>query len=166
MRLLAKPSNGITLGTAQNGGTIFWQIDGCGKIRTGKIIQYGMDGRRCKDVMPPVLWVHTVLKISDFSLIQIQCLFGEHLLRDATKMIAIVESEKTAIIASVYLPTFIWLACGGSEGLNFDKCKCLKGRKVVLLYPDVGMFDKWNSFPPLQLFPYPVKAVVNKRDND
>ena len=84
--------------------------------------------------------MHTTLKLPDFHLSQ--CLFGEHLLRDTAKMVAIVESEKTAIIASVYLPKFIWLACGGSEGLNPDKCKCLKGRKVVL-YPDIGMFDKW-----------------------
>jgi hypothetical protein len=92
--------------------------------------------------MPPVQWVHTVLKIPDFNLSQ--CLFGEHLLRDTTKMVAIVESEKTAIIASCYLPDFIWLACGGSEGLSIDKCRCLRGRTVVL-YPDAGMYDKWND---------------------
>jgi hypothetical protein len=129
------------IGTAKNGGTIFWQIDGFGKIRTGKAIQYAEDGHRRKDVMPPVGWVHTILKLPDFSLMQ--CLFGEHLLRDVTKMVAIVESEKTAVIASVYLPQFIWLACGGSEGLSIDKCRYLKGRDVVL-YPDCGMFDKWN----------------------
>jgi hypothetical protein len=130
------------IGTAKNGGTVFWQIDVCGKIRTGKVIQYAADGHRRKDVTPPIGWVHTTLKIPGFELRQ--CLFGEHLLRDATKMVAIVESEKTAIIASAYLPKFIWLACGGSEGLNPDKCKCLKGRRVVL-YPDAGMFDKWNG---------------------
>jgi hypothetical protein len=130
------------IGTSKNGGTIFWQVDGCERIHAGKIIQYGADGHRRKDVMPPVQWVHAILKLPDFHLSQ--CLFGEHLLRDVAKIVAIVESEKTAIIASVYLPAFIWLACGGSEGLNFDKCKCLKGRKVVL-YPDAGMFDKWNG---------------------
>jgi hypothetical protein len=130
------------IGTSKNGGTIFWQVDGCERIHAGKIIQYGADGHRRKDVMPPVQWAHAILKLPGFHLSQ--CLFGEHLLRDVTKMVAIVESEKTAIIASGYLPAFIWLACGGSEGLNFDKCKCLKGREVVL-YPDVGMFDKWNA---------------------
>ena len=33
-----------------------------------------------------------------------QCFFGEHLLREKTMPVAIVESEKTAIISSVYLP--------------------------------------------------------------
>jgi hypothetical protein len=46
--------------------------------------------------------------------------------------------------SSLYSPDFIWLACGGSEGLNPDKCKCLKGRNVMLC-PDAGMFDKWNE---------------------
>jgi hypothetical protein len=130
------------IGTAKNGGTIFWQIDVAGRIRTGKVVRYAADGHRRKDVMPPVDWVHTILKLSDFSLMQ--CLFGEHLLHDAAKMVAVVESEKTAVIASVYLPQFIWMACGGSEGLNVDKCRCLKGRDVVL-YPDCGMFNKWNG---------------------
>ncbi|MDR1644782.1 MAG: DUF6371 domain-containing protein [Tannerellaceae bacterium] len=129
------------IGTSKNGGTVFWQIDGYGKIHTGKIIMYGKDGHRRKDVMPPVQWVHSLLKLQDFTLSQ--CFFGEHLLKDTAKPIAIVESEKTAVIASCYLPAFTWLACGGSEGLSPDKCKYLKGREVIL-YPDSGMYDKWN----------------------
>jgi hypothetical protein len=129
------------IGTSKTGGTVFWQIDGCGKVHTGKIIQYAPDGHRRKDVTPPVQWVHSLLMLQGYNLSQ--CLFGEHLLSDTTKLVAIVESEKTAIIASCYLPEFIWLACGGSEGLNLDKCRCLKGRRVVL-YPDAGMYDKWS----------------------
>jgi hypothetical protein len=52
------------------------------------------------------------LKLPAFQLSQ--CLFGEHLLKDTETPVAIVESEKTAIIASCYYPEFIWLACGGS----------------------------------------------------
>jgi len=130
------------VGTSKNGGTCFWQIDLQGKIRAGKIIVYGKDGHRRKDVKPPVQWVHSVLKLPNFNLSQ--CLFGEHLLRDTTKMVAIVESEKSAVIASCYLPDYIWLACGGSEGLNQDKCKCMEGRTVIL-FPDAGCFDKWSA---------------------
>jgi hypothetical protein len=126
-----------------DGSTVFWQIDGYGRVHAGKIMQYdSRTGKRVKEPVNKISWVHTVLKLADFQLSQ--CLFGEHLLKGNSKTVAIVESEKTAIIASCYLPDFIWLACGGSEGLNFDKCKCLKGRKVVL-YPDAGMFDKWNG---------------------
>ncbi|MBD8387925.1 DUF6371 domain-containing protein [Dysgonomonas sp. BGC7] len=129
------------VGTSRNGGTCFWQIDLQRKIRTGKIIVYGEDGHRRKDILPPVQWAHKVLGAN---FILSQCLFGEHLLHDATKKVAIVESEKTAIIASIYLPDMIWLACGGSEGLNFDRCSVLKGRNVVL-FPDSGQYDKWSA---------------------
>jgi hypothetical protein len=133
------------IGTSKHwdGSTVFWQIDGCGVIRTGKIMQYdSQTGKRVKAPVNRITWVHSVLKLPDFYVSQ--CLFGEHLLRDATKTVAIVESEKTAIIGSVYSPDMIWLACGGSEGLNIDKCQCLKGRTVIL-YPDCGMFAKWND---------------------
>jgi hypothetical protein len=73
-----------------------------------------------------------------------QCLFGEHLLIDKTKSVAIVESEKTALIASVYLPQFIWLAVGSLASLNAEKCSVLKGRRVIL-FPDLNGFEKWNS---------------------
>jgi len=86
--------------------------------------------------------VHSVLKEPEFVLKQ--CLFGEHLLIDKTKPVAIVESEKTAIIASIYLPQFIWLAVGSLTNLNAEKCSVLKGR-IVTLFPDLNGFDKWSS---------------------
>ncbi|MDR0835283.1 MAG: DUF6371 domain-containing protein, partial [Tannerella sp.] len=110
--------------------------------RAGKIIVYGKNGHRRKDVMPPVQWAHSILKLPDFHLSQ--CLFGEHLLHDNTKKVAIVESEKTAIIASVYLPEFIWMACGGCGNLSLKLCEPLKGRNVVL-FPDCGKFDEWTE---------------------
>lgn len=71
-------------------------------------------------------------------------MFGEHLLIDKIKPVAIVESEKTAIIASVYLPQFIWVAVGSLTNLTAEKCSILKGRKVIL-FPDLNAFDKWTS---------------------
>lgn len=133
------------IGTSKhwNGSTAFWQIDITGKVRTGKIIQYSpLTGKRVKIPFGHVTWVHSVLKTPDFQLKQ--CMFGEHLLQDRTKPIAIVESEKTAIIASVYLPQFIWLASGGLSNLNADKCSILKGRNVTL-FPDCKGFDKWSA---------------------
>lgn len=74
------------------------------------------------------------------------CLFGEHLLRDRPGVpVAIVESEKIAIIMSVFSPNYIWLAVGGSGWLNVEKCKVLKNRKVVL-FPDLGKcFELWTE---------------------
>ena len=126
-----------------NGATVFWQIDTQGKVRTGKIMLYSpTTGKRVKEPLNHINWVHKVLKQPEFELRQ--CLFGEHLLIDKTKPVAIVESEKTAVIASVYLPQFIWLAVGSLTNLNAEKCSILKGRTVTL-FPDLNGFDKWSS---------------------
>jgi len=126
-----------------NGATVFWQIDTQGKIRTGKIMLYSpTSGKRVKEPYNHINWVHSVIKQAEFNLQQ--CLFGEHLLIDKTKPVAIVESEKTAVIASVYLPQFIWVAVGSLTNLNAEKCCILKGRTVTL-FPDLNGFEKWSS---------------------
>jgi len=126
-----------------NGATVFWQIDTQGKIRTGKIMLYSpTTGKRIKKPYKHINWVHKALKQPEFELRQ--CLFGEHLLIDKTKPVAIVESEKTAVIASVYLPQFIWVAVGSLTNLNAEKCSILKGRTITL-FPDLNGFDKWSS---------------------
>lgn len=126
-----------------NGATIFWQIDCSGKIRTGKIMLYDpLTGKRVKTPFPHITWVHKVLNTPDFELRQ--CLFGEHLLKNSTKPVAIVESEKTAVISSIYFPEFLWLAVGSLNNLTAEKCSVLAGRTVIL-FPDLNGFDKWSS---------------------
>ena len=126
-----------------NGATVFWQIDTQGKVRTGKIMLYSpTTGKRIKEPFNYINWAHKALKQSEFELRQ--CLFGEHLLIDKTKPVEIVESEKTAVIASVYLPQFIWVAVGSLTNLNAEKCGILKGRTVIL-FPDLNGFEKWSS---------------------
>jgi hypothetical protein len=127
---------------SEKGANVFWQIDTQGKVRAGKIMLYiPTTGKRVKELFDHITWAHKVLKQAEFELRQ--CFFGEHLLVDKTKPVAIVESEKTAVIASVYLPQFIWLAAGSIGGLNIEKCSILKGRKVIL-FPDLKGFDKWS----------------------
>jgi hypothetical protein len=65
-------------------------------------------------------------------------------LKGNSKPVAIVESEKTAIISSYFYPQFVWLAAGSKDGLNPDKWNVLKGRTVEL-YPDLAAFDKWKA---------------------
>lgn len=125
------------------GATVFWQIDKNGKIRAGKTMLYSpTTGKRIQEPFNHIDWVHSLLKMPEFELRQ--CLFGEHLLIDKTKPVAIVESEKTAVIASAYKPEFIWLATGGKEGLKAEKCSVLAGR-TVKLFPDLNCFDKWSA---------------------
>jgi hypothetical protein len=135
----------------QEGATVFWQCDFEGKIRSGKIMLYNeYTGKRIKEPYDHITWVHSALKMSAFNLKQ--CLFGEHLLKINSQPVAIVESEKTAIIASVYFPQFIWLSTGGKHGLTKDKCETLnKHGAHVILFPDLStsnigkenVFDSW-----------------------
>lgn len=133
-----------------NGSTVFWQIDINGNVRTGKIMKYdAKTGHRIKEPHCMVTWVHSEMKFSDFTLRQ--CFFGEHLLTGAlrNKPIAIVESEKTAIIATHFISDFIWLATGGMNGcFNKEAALVLKGRDVILV-PDLGATDKWKAKIPL-----------------
>ena len=140
---------------------IFLQIDKEGQCRTGKIMQYDpTTGHRIKDPNMPgrINWLHTTLKRKkqlppDWQLTQ--CLFGEHLLRqhpDTT--IALVESEKTAIISSALMPQYTWLATGGKSGLTSERLSSLKNRKIIV-FPDVDAFKDWQqkifTFPHLDI---------------
>jgi hypothetical protein len=136
------------LGATKNKEVIFWQIDINGKVRTGKIMQYNPStGKRIKHESGAIDWVHNKLKKfkdlpPDFNLQQ--CFFGEHLLKIyPDKQIAIVESEKSALIASAVLSDLIWLAAGNLNGLSLEKCQILKGRNVTL-FPDLGGYEKWS----------------------
>lgn len=132
----------------KNQEVIFWQIDINGKVRTGKIMQYNSEtGRRIKHESGAIDWVHNKLKKAgtlpkDFNLQQ--CFFGEHLLKlYPDKTVSIVESEKSAIIASAIISDSVWLSTGQLNGLSIEKAKVLKGRSVVL-FPDLGGYDKWS----------------------
>ena len=90
-----------------NDAAVFWQVDINGCIRTGKIMRYGNDGHRIKeDGLVNFMWAHRMKSMvdntEDFNLVQ--CFFGEHLLSAyPDSKVMIVESEKSAIIASPLL---------------------------------------------------------------
>ncbi|HXD92820.1 MAG TPA: DUF6371 domain-containing protein [Bacteroidia bacterium] len=137
--------NKYYIGTAKywQGATVFWQVDALGKIHTGKLMLYNpTTGKRVKQPYNHIQWAHKTIGQAHFNLQQ--CFFGEHLLAHNNQQVALVESEKTALIASVYLPDFIWLAVGSLSNLSLKKCAILKG-KTVTLYPDLNAFEKWNT---------------------
>ena len=123
------------IGTAKHGGTIFWQMDNYGRFRTGKVMYYQPNGRRDKNRKS--WFAHS--KISpDFN--YQQCFFGLHLVT-GDKPVALCESEKTAVIMSVYMPEYTWLATGGSEMINGTRLLELK--RLDAVFPDNGQFEKW-----------------------
>lgn len=136
------------IGTADNSyfGTVFWQIDSLEKIRGGKIINYNSLGKRTKYIN----WIHAIQikqkEIISFNLNQ--CLFGLHLMSRSSKIIAIVESEKTACIMSMLFSKYEWMATGSLNGLNEKKIKVIKHRTIIL-YPDLGI-DNGKGTPFLQ----------------
>jgi len=136
------------IGADNNGNTAFWQVDFKGKIRQVKFMEYNpFTGRRNKD-KGALFAGKRLLNNNDANLKQ--CFFGEHLLSIAEtqgKPVGIVESEKTAAIASIYYPEFVWIATGGLNGCKWTEkvvCSVLEGRKVVL-FPDLGAFESWSE---------------------
>ncbi len=131
------------------GSTVFWQTDEAGCVRTGKIMLYNPStGRRVKEPQACVSWAHAELRLLDFNLRQ--CLFGQHLLPlYPNKMVFLVESEKSAVIASHYMPDVLWLATGGKNGcFNIQTIETLRSRDVILL-PDLGATDAWWEKPSM-----------------
>ena len=112
-------------------------------------MKYGPDGHRVKDE-GGVNWVHSRmmkqgLLPQDWELTQ--CLFGEHLLNwsmNRSKVVALVESEKSALIGAACFPDYVWLASGGKSQLSIDKMKALEGRTVIL-FPDVDGYSEWKE---------------------
>jgi hypothetical protein len=128
-----------------NCATIFWQIDTNNMIHGGKIMLYNCDtGKRVKEPYKQVSWIHKQLKLSNFVLQQ--CLFGLHTIKNIEKgdTICIVESEKTAVIMSIIIPNYLWLATGSKTGFKEEILKSVKEYNIIA-YPDKTEYQKWNK---------------------
>lgn len=133
------------VGTTKDGRTIFWQFDQRGRCRTGKIIRYGIDGHRDKNENP--FFAHSLLTGTqkfpkDWK--PVQSVYGEHLLTiHADKPIAVVESEKTAIIATCFWPELVWLATGGKG--NTGRVLALLEGRAATFWPDADATKEWQT---------------------
>jgi len=152
------------IGTTKDGYSVFWQVDITGKVRQAKVMQYdSKTGKRNKET--GALFIGKKI-INNLDANLQQCFFGEVLLsfpENLNKPIAIVESEKTAMIASVYFPQFVWIATGGKHGAKWTEqnvCKVLKGRNVIL-FPDLGAFETWKNKGLLMAATAGCKVVVS-----
>lgn len=103
-----------------------------------KKIEYTAEIKRNKDRFPFYLKAPKDKKY-------IRCLYGLNLLsEDKSKVICLVESEKTAFLAAFYYPQFDWLATGGSNSLTDESISPLFNRKVYYL-PDADKAGRKNS---------------------
>ncbi len=148
-----------------NGATIFWQIDDKERVRAGKILAYNqVTGKRSKSNEGKALidWVHSILKkkgiLEVFNLNQ--CLFGLHLIKETEgKVIGLVESEKTAVIMSVFKPNYTWLATGSKSGFKYDFLKPIQQYKIIA-FPDKSEYNDW-LIKAKQLNKFGFNIVVN-----
>ena len=149
------------------GSTVFWLINRLDQVAGGQVVLFDNNGNTYKEKRKDGsdkrynTWVHYALMknlkkkkktipnwlknyISGSP--KFPCLFGLPQLQyePKTKPIAIVESAKTAIIATVYLPEFIWMSVGALNYLNEDRLKDIKNRKIIL-FPDKGAFNIWKK---------------------
>ena len=122
-----------------DGATVFWQVDEQGLVHHGKVMVYDpATGKRSKDLFSTA---ERLMHLPDFNLQQ--CFFGEHLLIDKDKPVALVESEKSAIIAAEHMQQYLWLATGGSSGCLNQRMHILSDRQVVM-FPDMKCLAQWQ----------------------
>lgn len=148
---------------------VFWQINAEGHICEGKVMYYQADAHRSQVRNPvSISWLLRQKHLLPEGWKAQNCLFGLHLLHEVhdnendtlrydtlhydndNQIIAIVESEKTAIICSERLPTInqgsgqipvIWMATGGLNNLSVQILLPLKGQKIIL-FPDTDPTGK------------------------
>ena len=141
------------IGSTINREIIYWQIDREGRVRTGKIMDYNPDGHRKKD--KNATWVHCqdFTQLDPKEQLAPQCLFGEHLVGELIAhppsdgenlRMAIVESEKSAIILSIIRPDILWLATGGIYNFKSEMLEVIKPFDVIV-YPDADALDIWSK---------------------
>jgi hypothetical protein len=124
--------------------TSFPQIDRLNRVCKAKLIKFNPEtGRRLKGEYDTSSLVRKLKLKEDFNYKQI--FFGEHLLpKHPNKPVAIVESEKSAIIGSLCMPQFVWLATGSKQWLKVERLQRLDNREIIL-YPDADGFDQWKA---------------------
>lgn len=136
--------------------TSFPVISRHGKFCKAKLMKFDpATGKRLKDKNGRSLIHSLQAKLKESGLItpdfetDKDVFFGEHLLSKYPKWpIAIVESEKTAVIASIcrgVFPDIIWLASGSKQWLNTARLERLGRDRSVILYPDADGYERWQE---------------------
>lgn len=123
--------------------TSFPSIDAAGDCHAVKIAPYPTnDHHRIKNAQPDkaeFYWIKPEQNKGAY--------FGTHLLplRPAAP-VAVVESEKTALIGSLFAPEYIWIATQGKNQINPDSAgvSALKGREIHL-FPDTDGLQAWSE---------------------
>ncbi|HXB40545.1 MAG TPA: VapE domain-containing protein [Bacteroidia bacterium] len=115
------------VGTSERGLTTFVYQTLSGRFINIVFIEYVNSNEDCKRNKEKTPFSLKAKSGSKYEL----CLFGEHLL--TSKTVCLVESEKTAIIASFFYPQFDWLATGGNNKLTDSKIEVLFNKEILYI---------------------------------
>lgn len=143
------------------GACVFWLFDEQDRARGGQVVLYDASGHTVKMPFRHTRWAHTALAhthrqsgtplpawLADYAAHgqKSPCLFGLPQLDTAApgQRVIVVESAKTAMVATPHFPEFVWLATMGKDYLTEERMRPLKNRPVYLL-PDAGAFDAWKQ---------------------
>jgi len=153
----------FNLGTSAHwpGACVFWLVDEQRRVRGGQVVLYDETGHTVKVPSRCTTWAHTALAtrarrlgqpapdwLTAYSAAEVPkcpCLFGLPQLATApaSQPVALVESAKTAMLCTPYLPTYVWLATMGKSYLTAERLAPVRGRRLVL-FPDAGALADWQ----------------------
>jgi len=151
------------LGTSAHwpGACVFWLVDEQARVRGGQVVLYDETGHTVKHPSRCTTWAHTALGararrlgqpapdwLTSYSANEVPkcpCLFGLPQLASAapSQPVALVESAKTAMLCTPYLPAYVWLATMGKSYLTAERLAPVRGRRLVL-FPDAGALADWQ----------------------
>ena len=159
------------LGTSNaiwKGAAVFWLIDRKGRAYAGQLIDFDpATGHTVKETAPDGSkkrrnnWAHWAisaqyrkegkpapawLNLYNKEAARFPFAFGLHQLSapNDRRPVAVVEAAKTAVGMSGFYPAAVWLAIGSLSYLNAERLAYVKDRQIIL-YPDLGAFDKWSA---------------------
>lgn len=137
--------------------TAFGIFDEEGAFLNIKYVPYADSGNRMRGDKDYPFYISTKdLKENE---VYSRCFYGLHLY-DSSKDTVIVESEKSAVLASYFYPNYNWLATGGNNGVKNDHMKPLLGAKTQIIY--LGDNDKAGKDNSVVKWLKKIKEVNNR----
>lgn len=122
---------------------IFYCYDQDMRVYPGQIIAYQKNGKRNKSANKCI--TNSGITLDKTGKISKPIYFGTHLIKAPnTRKIGLVESPKTALIAALYEPTYIWVATGGLSCFSPNengkiRMEPLKPHPIVV-FPDADAY--------------------------
>ncbi|MBK7186171.1 MAG: toprim domain-containing protein [Ignavibacteria bacterium] len=127
----------FNVGISHHGATQFWIVDAYGRIcNTQEVFYSGLSRNTDRPLRYKFRTGDGYAVSAFFGSEQLQPGYYSWTQRafDPFAMIVVVESPKSAMLASILYPSVIWLAACGASGITPTKAHSLRGREVRILF--------------------------------